>query len=351
MKKETYLIVIGLALFGVFPESFAQIGIGTNTPSQSAQLDVVSSNRGVLIPRVDLQNNTDTNTISAGNVVGLLVYNEPAKPSLAEGFYFWNGSVWRSLSSIDTSLTFDETNNRLIYLGTNGTQQFIDIDQVLDFQETPTSIALNSTTDSEASIDYTGEDGHTTELALISNDANNDLIYSTNGLYVNTATKEPWFNLATNTGATANTDNIYIDGQVLIGDTDLTGFTTTAQLFVDGTIETASSTYPDYVFEDYFDGHSVINSTYKFNTLEEITDYILLNRHLPGVAGIQELHKNEKGEYRFNLSKLSMQLLEKVEELYLHTIEQHDALKEKDEKIIALEARLDKIEALLGTEK
>lgn len=52
----------------------AQVGIGTNSPNASAQLDVTSTNKGFLPPRVAL-----TATNSAGPITspaaGLLVYN------------------------------------------------------------------------------------------------------------------------------------------------------------------------------------------------------------------------------------------------------------------------------------
>ena len=118
--------------------------------------------------------------------------------------------------------------------------------------------------------------------------------------------------------------------------------------FINGEITTATSIYPDYVFEDYLNGYSMINSNYKFSTLEDVMNFIKANNHLPGVTSIKELQKNEEGEYRFNVSELSIQLLEKVEELYLHTIDQEKELKEKDQKIQNLEERLKKIEAALN---
>lgn len=71
----------------------AQVGIGTNTPDASAQLEVASGNKGLLIPRVS----------STGNVPnpanGLLVYQTDGIP----GFYYNSGSagspVWLLLST------------------------------------------------------------------------------------------------------------------------------------------------------------------------------------------------------------------------------------------------------------
>ena len=74
-----------------------------------------------------------------------------------------------------------------------------------------------------------------------------------------------------------------------------------------------------------------------------------------------ELKKTENG-YRVNISALSGQLLEKVEELFLHTIDQQKTIKELKKDIIrlqdqnssmdaenkSLKARLLKIETALG---
>lgn len=101
----------------------------------------------------------------------------------------------------------------------------------------------------------------------------------------------------------------------------------TIKLRVYGGIQTASNTYADYVFEDYFTGNSSINPNYKFNSLYSVEKFVKENHHLPGVTSIKDLQKNENG-YSFNITELSTQTLEKVEELYLHTIEQQKQIDE-----------------------
>ena len=55
--------------------SYAEVGIGTSMPDKSAMLDVVSTDKGLIVPRVTLTGTTDINTITNGNVERLLVYN------------------------------------------------------------------------------------------------------------------------------------------------------------------------------------------------------------------------------------------------------------------------------------
>ncbi len=86
-----------IVLMLVCVQSFAQLGIGTAMPNPSAQLDVVTADKGVLIPRVSLTSITDATTISSGNVESLLVYNTNTTVSLLPGYYYWANSRWNKI--------------------------------------------------------------------------------------------------------------------------------------------------------------------------------------------------------------------------------------------------------------
>lgn len=69
----------------------AQVGIGTNTPNNSAQLDVQSTSRGLLLPRM-----TAAQRAAVQNPAqGLLVYQTDG----TIGIYHFDGSHWRSLTT------------------------------------------------------------------------------------------------------------------------------------------------------------------------------------------------------------------------------------------------------------
>ncbi len=90
-----------------------------------------------------------------------------------------------------------------------------------------------------------------------------------------------------------------------------------------------AKSYPDYVFDHYYDGISEINKEYKFPTLEEVEDFTKKNHHLPGVSSYDEIING------IDVSRLSVQNLEKIEEMYLHIIalnkEVKKITKEKEE--------------------
>jgi len=169
---------------------------------------------------------------------------------------------------------------------------------------------------------------------------------------------EPWKNQPDATPATSNTANIYQVGNVSIGSQNpiapftSNGSTITPKLSVTGDVAatgafyTSTGKYADYVFEDYFDGASAINKDYKFLSLDETARYIQENKHLPGITSIKDILKTENG-YTVNLSELSIQQLEKIEELYLHAIEQQEIINKQRSEIEILNSRVEKLEQLL----
>ncbi|MEZ4874611.1 MAG: tail fiber domain-containing protein [Flavobacteriaceae bacterium] len=96
MKK--WLFFIGCLVFTV--GGISQVGIGTTSPDASSILDISSTDKGILIPKVALADVTDTmldgvNTAAAG----LLIYNTNAATTGGSGvgFYYFTGTVWERI--------------------------------------------------------------------------------------------------------------------------------------------------------------------------------------------------------------------------------------------------------------
>jgi hypothetical protein len=66
--------------------TFAQVGIGTANPDASAALDITSTTKGLLIPRMT-ETQRDAITSAA---TGLMIYQTDG----TAGFYYYNGSSW-----------------------------------------------------------------------------------------------------------------------------------------------------------------------------------------------------------------------------------------------------------------
>lgn len=103
-KRKVLLFLVSLVTVSLISQ--AQIGIGTTSPNASAQLDVTSSTKGFLPPRVSL---TATNAASpiTSPANGLLVYNTATAGSspnnVTPGYYYWDGSSWQRVNNGGTA--------------------------------------------------------------------------------------------------------------------------------------------------------------------------------------------------------------------------------------------------------
>lgn len=109
-------IITGFLFLRLIGAVSAQVGIGTTNPHPSSILEVVSGNKGLLIPRVALTGRNDVTTIPSP-AKSLLVYNTTntggtAANDLSSGFYFFDGSKWQRMlnQQPDETISFNTTN-------------------------------------------------------------------------------------------------------------------------------------------------------------------------------------------------------------------------------------------------
>ena len=115
--------------------------------------------------------------------------------------------------------------------------------------------------------------------------------------------------------------------------------TPTYKLTVNGSIgQTGANAalHPDYVFEHYFDKDSSSNANYMRYSLEEVEEFIPQHKHLPGVQSRESIEATKS----WNISENVRINLEKIEELYLHTIEQEKKIEMLMQSLQALEYKL-----------
>lgn len=125
---------------------------------------------------------------------------------------------------------------------------------------------------------------------------------------------------------TASTERftVFADGTTYIGvkRPSASGLHSSAKLSVDGRllakeiyVNIHNSVWADYVFD----------KNYKLMPLSEVETFIKTNKHLPNVPSSSELTSTD--EYNLNLSDMQKIQMEKIEELYLHLIQQDKAIK------------------------
>jgi hypothetical protein len=94
--KKTLLIVAATLSFGY---ANAQMKLGNNptTTNSNALLELETTNKGLLLPRVALTSTTAFAPLSA-HVAGMAVYNTATAGDVTPGYYFSDGAKWVKLS-------------------------------------------------------------------------------------------------------------------------------------------------------------------------------------------------------------------------------------------------------------
>lgn len=121
MFKYKFLLATFVFLANGF---FGQVGIGTTSPNANSLLELTSSNKGLLLPRIALTMTTSFSPL-ASHVEGMLVYNTATTGDVTPGEYYNDGTKWlrivddgtfKNLYNSDGTIS---SSTRTVTLGTN----------------------------------------------------------------------------------------------------------------------------------------------------------------------------------------------------------------------------------------
>ncbi len=105
-SNKMSMILITLLLYGLSVTSVAQVKITDGvdlTMDANSLLELESTNRGLLIPRVALVSLDQPDPLTDPVPTGMLVYS--AGGSVPDGFYYWNASKWVNFDVSETPAT------------------------------------------------------------------------------------------------------------------------------------------------------------------------------------------------------------------------------------------------------
>lgn len=101
MKHNTLLIIT----FFTLCFANAQVGVNTTDVEDSAILDIESNgNKGLLIPRVALNDSQDSTGLIPNPTTSTLIYNTANQNDVSAGYYYFNGTFWERIN--DTRRTY-----------------------------------------------------------------------------------------------------------------------------------------------------------------------------------------------------------------------------------------------------
>jgi len=123
MKTPSFFRIISFATLtlavGMMCNVLYAQNVGINAtgaaPSVDAMLDIASTNKALLIPRVSIANLATIAPITGGSTESLLVYN--TNVGTGKGFYYWDGLVWVKFFTgnplVDNGLYYNTGANRV----------------------------------------------------------------------------------------------------------------------------------------------------------------------------------------------------------------------------------------------
>ncbi len=332
--------------------SIGNVGIGSNTtPAESALLDLNSTSKGFLAPRMSEANrNAITSPAS-----GLSIYN-----TTTNQFNYFNGTIWRNIGeisfwtangdriynnnteSVGIGITNPSSNTKLQISGGNtissglgsyvkigaNTGSYLEIDNT-SLQAKYKSILSSNPLNDILTLQPTGGDLEikSDEIVIDNVDpiiqmqnVNVDkgfLQLAGDDVRIGTNASNSLGKFVIRTGG-INRLNVDNSGNISIGTTEIAsgyivnvgGKMVCEELRVD-----LEADWPDYVFTD----------EYEVMELSDVEEYIHKNRHLPKMPSAKEIKDNG-----IQMGEMNRILVEKIEELTLHMIRL-----DKENKILA----------------
>ncbi|HUP10961.1 MAG TPA: hypothetical protein VM187_02070 [Niastella sp.] len=119
---KNYLTLALASLLAIYANAQVKIGDNPNTINANSLLELESTNKGFLPPRVALNSTASIAPLTGAVTAGMMVYSTGG--TLADGYYYWNGTAWRlvatsELNTVAKSATTTLTKNETFVLASN----------------------------------------------------------------------------------------------------------------------------------------------------------------------------------------------------------------------------------------
>lgn len=100
-----------MLLLCLYSKAQVKIGDNPNTINANSLLELESTNKGFLPPRVALNSTTLVSPLTGTVTAGMLVYSTGG--TLADGYYYWNGTQWKLVATSELNVVTKTANATL----------------------------------------------------------------------------------------------------------------------------------------------------------------------------------------------------------------------------------------------
>ncbi len=130
--KSKFCLFMGILFFHLAADAQVKIGDNATSINTASILELETTNKGFVLPRVSLTATTSSSPLDAGLLTGTVVYNTNSSTTGGSGIgvYYWDGSKWNYLTNTNTSLNYwSLTGNSGLSAATNfiGTTDAVDL--------------------------------------------------------------------------------------------------------------------------------------------------------------------------------------------------------------------------------
>lgn len=177
-KTSSLLLSMLMLFFSISLDAQMKVGDNPTTLNSNSILEIESTNKGVLLPRLSLSSTTVPSPLST-HLAGMVAYNVATAADVTPGFYYNDGSKWVRLYSSSTAANSTAATNLITI--TNGTGATLTA-MTVGVDTAALKTFLNNKITVTASAPLTGNGTTTSPLGITQNNTSGgQLITVTNG--------------------------------------------------------------------------------------------------------------------------------------------------------------------------
>ncbi len=156
LTRSLSIAVFFFSMF-IFQNTNGQVGINTTNPAPGSMLDIETTDKGIVIPRVNIADLSTIAPVTGGSTESLLVYN--TNVGTGPGFFYWDSTQW---VPVGTGEFWELDGNSGTTPGTGAGQHYIGTSDNQDLVIAANGTAVTTMTTGGQILSQTGSAGSPT---------------------------------------------------------------------------------------------------------------------------------------------------------------------------------------------
>lgn len=108
MTRHGIFLIAIMLLFSLPNQAQVAVNLNGAQPDGSAMMDIQSTDKGLLIPRMVITDVDSDQTPVESPAEGLMIFNTGSTDEIPTGFYYWAGGKWNGVTSGESNFTINQ---------------------------------------------------------------------------------------------------------------------------------------------------------------------------------------------------------------------------------------------------